>query len=123
MNFFVSMKKHMIPDEKVLSIITEQYPDLHSCKGTAPFESFKHIAFYAKQFLKEDNYQEFKKINAFINKLYYHASGKIKLCIDNVYTYSVGTFIDTLDDQQRLRDLLPDRMSLLLADQHGASCI
>ena len=114
----------MIPDSQVLEIITKQYPclkqDVEKCKALRAFE---YIADYARTLLQKEAYGEFKSFVEFINQLYYHCNSKMKMGIDNVLLYKIGSYIDVCTIPHNIREMLPYRMREMLNRQFGAPAI
>jgi hypothetical protein len=111
----------MIPDHQIIDIVTQQYPEVkNKCDKAKLFNSFENISAYAQQLLEHESYFEFKSLCAFLNQLYYHSTGKVKICIDNIFLYKISNFTDLCCNADQIRKLLPDRMRMLMQEQHGA---
>jgi hypothetical protein len=114
----------MIPNSQIFEIIEEQFPAMKiGCSKSRLMDGFREVSKYARGLLINGNADMFSDLVCFIDQLYYHGDGKLKVAVDNILLHDLSTYIDMAADANQIRQLLPSRMRDFIVAQYGASCI
>lgn len=114
----------MIPNSQIIEIISEQFPEMKfTCPKGKVLEGFQFVSAYAKELLEKGDQKTFKDLVYFVDQLYYHGDGKLKMGVDNVLLYNLSSCIDISPNAHNIREILPHRMRELIINQYGRSCI
>lgn len=114
----------MIPEEHVLEIICEQFPELCLTQQSNDlYKKFEQIADYAINLLQKKSDNELKSITSVMLDLHQHCSNKVSIAIENVFIYKLGTFVTVSENREELMKLLPAAIKDKMVRQMIASNI
>ena len=101
----------MIPEEQVIEIICEQFPEFCiSQDGTNDlYKKFEQITDYAIGLLNKQANNELQRMTDVIHELHQHCSKKVGIAIENIFIYKLGTFITIAANRNELLELLPPK--------------
>ena len=108
-------------DTELKALLEQHFPELAGTPtGATVFASFQQLADHTKQCLSAAQNTKAQRCFDVVNHLYHTCSSRARMAIENVFMFSVGCFMDAMQDRQQANALLPDALQRLAASQRGA---
>jgi hypothetical protein len=118
--------KKMILEAEVEPMLTHDFPEMRiqadrNGEPTGIFRLAKDFARHTKHLIVNGDLPAMKKCFGFADSMLVDGSPLVRIAFQNVYLYSVTTFIDLLPSGQKLRELMTPNVKTFCS-RHLAAC-
>src|SRR6478752_7080361 len=101
----------MTPEAQTLGIFREQYPAIPIRDEAHFFENIKAISRYTIELFNTEEYTGARKILELINNLYTGGGPKVRMGLENIVFYDLGTCFACHADRRVYYSILPENIS------------
>jgi hypothetical protein len=113
----------MTPEAQTLGIFREHYPAIPIKEEAHFFDNIKAISRYTVGLFNTEEYTDARKILELINDLYNGGAPKVRMGLENILFYDLGTWFACHADRRAYYCIVPENISDIITKQFISSSI
>lgn len=115
-------KETMIPEGQALQIIREKFPDIPVRDTNTTLYNIQQVSNYAIWLFTNEDYDAANDLMQLVGDIYHHGCPVIKMGMDNILFYNLGTWFSG-DKRRDMQQLLPPNVREIILKQFISSAI
>lgn len=113
----------MTPEAQTLDTFREHYPEIPIKDEAHFFENIKAVSRYIINLFNMEAYSDVRNIMALVGTLHIDASPKVRMGLENIVFYDLGTWFASHGDRRSHCELLPENICAIITRQFISSSI